>query len=129
MLSLERRGGFLMGLGLGAGIWLLSPLVTGRREPWDAEGLYYLAALFGSGVLGGLLAPHAWLSVAVGIFVGQTLVLVTGVIRDPASGGLWPLGLVFLAFYSVVALLGAGLGAAAQPLTRRFLNSHRARRP
>jgi hypothetical protein len=118
-----------MGLGLGAAIWLLSPLVTGRREPWDAQGLYYLGALFGSGVVGGLLAPHAWFSVAVGILVGQALVLLAGVVRDPASGGLWPLGLVFLAFYSVVALLGAALGAAAQPSARRLLDSHRARKP
>jgi hypothetical protein len=113
-----------LGLGLGAAIWLLSPLVTGHREPWDAEGLYYLAALLGGGALGGFLAPHAWFSVAVGIFVGQALVLVAGLITNPASGGLWPLGVVFLAFYSVVALMGAALGAAAQPSVRRLLNPH-----
>jgi len=111
---LERRGGFLLGLGLGAAIWLLSPLVTGRREPWDAEGPYYLAALFGSGILGGLFAPQHWLSAAVGIFGGQTLMLLAGVLTDPSSGGLWPLGLMFLALYSVVALAGAGLGAGAR---------------
>jgi hypothetical protein len=117
MLKLDRRAGLLIGVGLGAAIWLVSPLITGRREPWDAEGGYYPAALLGAGVLGGVLAPRHWLSVALGVFGGQVVVLLGGVMAEPASGGLWPLGVSFLAFYSVLALLGAGLGAGV----RRFL--------
>jgi hypothetical protein len=119
--SLNRRGGLLVGLGLGAAIWLLSPLATGRREPWDAEGPYYLAALFGSGVLGGFLAPQHWVGAALGIFGGQALVLLAGVLTDPASGGLWPLGLMFLVLYTVFALAGAGLGAGARHYGTRRL--------
>ena len=116
MMTLDRRAALLIGAGLGAAIWLASPLVTGRREPWDAEGVYYPAALLGAGVLGGLLAPQHWLNVALGVFSGQVVVLMGGVVAEPGSGGLWPLGVLFLAGYAVLALLGAGLGASV----RRF---------
>ena len=115
-----RGYGFLIGLSLGAAIWLLSPLVTGRREPWDAEGAYYVGTLFGAGILGGLAVPTHWGSTTFGVFTGQALVLLGGVLAEPASGGLWPLGLVFLGFYSVLALFGTGVGATLHRLwTRR----------
>jgi len=106
-----RGHGFLIGLSLGASIWLISPLVTGRREPWDAEGGYYVGTLFGAGILGGLAVPTHWGSTTFGVFAGQALVLLAGVLGDSARGGLWPLGLIFLGFYSVLALLGTGVGA------------------
>ena len=110
---------FLIGLVIGAAIWWLSPLITGRREPWDAEGGYYAGSLLGAGVLGGLLLPeHSHWFVA-GIFVGQVLVLLGAVLRDPSSGGLWPLGVVFMALYSLLALLGATLGSGVRRLRNR----------
>jgi hypothetical protein len=105
---------FLIGVGLGALIWLLSPVVTGRREPWDAPVGYYYGALLGAGILGGFAAPAHWGATALGVFAGQALVLLGGVLVTPASGGLWPLGLLFLGVYSVLSLLGAGIGAAAR---------------
>jgi hypothetical protein len=107
----RRWSAFLIGVVLGAAIWLLSPWITGRSEPWDAEGGYYPGALLAAGALAGLLIPMHWGSATLGIFVGQVLVIVGGVLADPASGGLWPLGLIFLAGYSVLALVGALLGA------------------
>jgi hypothetical protein len=103
---------FLLGLIFGAAIWLLSPWITGRSEPWDAEGWYYRGTLLAAGLLGGLLVPQNWPSVALGTFAGQLLVILGGVLADPASGALWPLGLVFLGMYTVLALIGALLGAA-----------------
>jgi hypothetical protein len=103
---------FLLGLIFGSAIWLLSPWLTGRSEPWDAEGGYYPGALLAGGALGGIIVPLHWPSVAAGIFAGQLLVIIGGVLADPASGGLWPLGIAFLAIYSVLALVGALLGAA-----------------
>ena len=111
MLKLNRRAALLIGFGLGAVIWLMSPLITGQREPWDAEGGYYAGALLVAGSLGGVLAPRHWLSVALGVFGGQVVVLLAGVIAHPANAGLWPLGVAFLGIYSVLALLGAVLGA------------------
>jgi hypothetical protein len=107
----RRWTAFLIGVILGASIWLLSPWITGRSEPWDAESGYYPGALLLAGAVGGLLVPMHWSSVTLGIVVGQVLVILGGVLADPASGGLWPLGLIFLAGYSVLALVGALLGA------------------
>ena len=112
MIKSGRRSAFLLGFALGAAIWLLSPVITRHREPWDAQGGYYLGALVLTGLLGGLALPQHWGSVAIGIFAGQAVVLLGGVVADPASGGLWPLGLVFLVAYSVLGLVGAGVGTA-----------------
>lgn len=111
--------GLPIGLTLGAGIWLLSASVTGRQEPWDSPGMYYATALVGAGAIGGFLIPEHWAEVAVGIFTGQAVVLVARVLSDPATGGLWPLGVLFLGLYSLLALVGAGLGSGL----RRFLGS------
>lgn len=112
MIKPRRQSAFLLGFALGAAIWLLSPVITGHREPWDAEGGYYPAALLLTGILGGLAMPPHWGSVAIGIFAGQAAVLLGGVVAEPASGGLWPLGLLFLAANSVLGLVGAGVGTA-----------------
>jgi len=110
---------FLTGLLIGGAIWWLSPLITGSREPWDAEGVYYAGSLLGAGLFGGLLLPGQWRWFVVGVFVGQVLVLLAGVLRDPSTGGLWPLGLIFLALYSVLTLLGAALGSGLRRLGNR----------
>jgi hypothetical protein len=119
MVKPNRGSGLLIGLVLGAAIWLLSPLITGHREPWDAESGYYPGALLSAGVLGGLVAPTRWGSVAIGIFAGQVLVLLGGVMVGPADGGLWPLGVLFLGLYSVLALVGAALGTTLRRLRNR----------
>jgi hypothetical protein len=112
VIKSNRRSAFLLGSVLGASIWLLSPVITGSREPWDADGGYYPGALVLTGILGGLVMPQHWGSIAIGIFAGQAVVLLGGVFAEPASGGLWPLGLLFLAVYSVLGLVGAGVGTA-----------------
>jgi hypothetical protein len=103
--------GLPIGLALGAGIWVLSASITGHSEPWDSPGMYYAASLLGAGVIGGFLVPGHWAEVAVGVFTGQAVVLVARVMAEPASGGLWPLGILFIGLYSLLALLGAGLGS------------------
>jgi hypothetical protein len=109
--------GLPIGLVLGAGIWVLSASITGRQEPWDSPGLYYAAALVVAGLVGGFLVPAHWAEVAVGVFIGQAVVLLARVMADPANGGLWPLGLLLLGFYSLLSLLGAGLGSRLRRLT------------
>lgn len=104
----------LIGLVIGAAIWWLSPLITGRLEPWDAGSGYYEGALLGAGILGGLLLPEHSRWFVIGIFVGQVLVLLAGVLKEPSSGGLWPLGVVFLALYSLLAMVGAMVGSAVR---------------
>ncbi len=108
--------GLPIGLALGAAIWVLSSSLTGHREPWDAAGMNYPAALVVAGALGGFLVPGHWGEVGAGIFTGQALVLLGRVMSDPGSGGLWPLGLLVLALYSLLALVGALIGSTL----RRF---------
>ena len=110
--------GLPIGLALGAGIWILSTSITGHQEPWDSPGMYYAASLLGAGVIGGLLVPGHWAEVAVGVFTGQAMVLLAGVLAEPASGGLWPLGILFLGFYSLLALVGARLGSGLRRALR-----------
>jgi hypothetical protein len=73
--------------------------------------MYYAAALLAAGLTGGFLVPAHWAEVAVGVFIGQALVLLARVLADPAEGGLWPLGVLLIGFYSLLSLLGAGLGS------------------
>jgi hypothetical protein len=108
--------GLPIGLALGAAIWVLSSALTGSSEPWDAPGFYYAGALIGSGAVGGLLVPGHWIEVAIGIFAGQAVVLLARVLAEPADGGLWPLGVLFLALYALLALAGAMLGSALRRL-------------
>jgi hypothetical protein len=112
MESPRGRSVFVIGLACGAIIWVLSPLITGQAEPWDAAGAYYPGALFIAGLLASLALPGNAGRVALGIFAGQGLVLIGRVIADPSSGGLWPLGILFLGLYSVLALIGAVVGSA-----------------
>jgi hypothetical protein len=103
--------GLPIGLVLGAGIWVLSASITGRQEPWDSPGMYYAGALLGAGLIGGFLVPAHWAEVAVGVFIGQAVVLLARVMADAANGGLWPFGLLLLGFYSLLSLLGSALGS------------------
>jgi hypothetical protein len=108
---IQISSGLPIGLVLGACIWVLSASITGRQEPWDSPGMYYAAALLAAGLIGGFLVPAHWAEVAVGVFIGQALVLLARVLADPADGGLWPLGVLLIGFYSLLSLLGAALGS------------------
>lgn len=109
--------------GAGALIWAVSPRVTGTREPWDADGPYYVGALavagFGVGLLTSSREP-AWsgatrprslidlgllLAIYSGIFGGQLAYMIAFL----PAGPLLVLGVVFLGAFSVVAVLAAAI--------------------
>jgi len=90
----------------GAAIWALSPVWSGQREPWDAGGLYYPAALFLAGIVLGAIGPRAIWAHAVGIALGQLLYMLMFLPLGP----LLLLGVVFLIAYSLLTLGGAALG-------------------
>jgi len=98
---------FLLAVALGLTIWLLSPWVTGQREPWDSASPYYLGSLFVAGALTGFLGPRPFWLWPLGIWLGQLVVLLAG-----PWGPLLPLGIVFLLAFTLVALAGAAVGAA-----------------
>jgi hypothetical protein len=95
---------------LGASIWFFSECLTGHREPWDAQGGIYPLLLVIAGFLPACLTPGGFWRWATGVFVGQLTAFMVMSVQQP--GALWPVGIGFLAAYSLWGLLGATLGAA-----------------
>jgi hypothetical protein len=113
---------FAVAVFLGAGVWFLSPLFTGLREPWDAQSGYYYYALLVAGFLPGCLSTRRFWSWALGVWLGQVAAFVVLFVTTPAVGAnLWPVGLLFLTFCSLLSLAGASSGAALHVLLFRFL--------
>jgi hypothetical protein len=96
---------FTVGLLLGMAIWWTSPALTGKPEPWDAEGRYYLGALFVAGAFATVFLPKAFWLAPIGVYVGQLLFCLY--VYDPEGASLWPLGMVLAVFYCIAALAGA----------------------
>lgn len=91
----------------GAALWALSPLLTGRREPWDAQLPYYWVGLL---VIGMVFARYtkrraALPLVLLGLYLGQ----VAWGLFALGAGNLLPVGLVALALYLFPAWVGARL--------------------
>jgi hypothetical protein len=96
---------FMVGSCLGFIIWSLSSVVTGEIEPWDAQGkalYYYPLALFFSGVFGGALCPKNYKITVFGIYLGQLLYMILFI----RVGPLVAVGIIVLAFYTLLAFLG-----------------------
>jgi len=92
---------------LAAAIWALSMPITGHSEPWDAEALYYPVALGVAGVISGAIIPkHLWAH-----YVGALLGQVAYELVFLKLGPLFMVGLLFLAGYGIVFVLGAALAA------------------
>jgi hypothetical protein len=110
---------------LGALIWLLSLPLAGHREPWDAAPGYYPIALIVAGFLPACFAADRfWLS-ALGAWFGQLIGFAILLLRpdEPGSGAsFWPLGLVFVCFYSLLSLFGAIIGAGVHKALRRLFS-------
>jgi hypothetical protein len=98
----------LVAAGSSAAIWALSVPLTGKAEPWDAESPYYFVALAAAGGLSGAIVPrHLWAH-----YLGAVLGQATYELAFLKLGPLFPLGLVFLAGYSLIFLAGAALVAS-----------------
>jgi hypothetical protein len=90
-----------------ASVWALSPLLAGHREPWDADGFFYVVALVVAGSVAGLLVPRPLWAHYLGAFVGQ---LGYEALFLPL-GPLFVLGAAFLLGYSLIFLAAAALAA------------------
>jgi len=93
-----------IGVILGLLIWVLSPILTGELEPWDAQknAKYYPIALFLCGFIACIPYPHKYLSATFGVFVGQILFLLFF-----RFGPFILIGTMMVALYNFVALFGA----------------------
>jgi hypothetical protein len=104
----------LVSAGAGVVVWALSPWLAGQREPWDAEGFYYVGALVVAGVAAGLLTPRPFWAHYLGALIGQLVyaILVLGV------SPLLIVGAVFLLGYTLIFLVGAVVAAQMRGLVR-----------
>ena len=100
-----------------ASIWLLTPVLTSQREPWDADGSFYIVALLIAGAVAGVIAPRPLWAHYAGSFAGQLgyeLVFLR-------IGSLVLIGAVFLLVYCAVYSLAAALAAFIRGrLAKRF---------
>ena len=116
---MRRYSSFLIATFGGLFLWILSPLIFGLSEPWDASPVFYFASLFVLGIFCGLVSETAFLPAWLGAFVGQAAFLVYLTFRpDYSAQGLEILGLFFAAFYSVLA----GLGTLVASIFKRVQN-------
>ncbi len=88
-------------------VWALSPWLAGHREPWDADGLFYIVALVVAGSLAGLLAPKPLWAHYIGAIVGQ---LGYELVFLPI-GPLFLLGAAFLLGYCIIFVVAAAIAA------------------
>jgi hypothetical protein len=62
---------FVLSMTLGAGVWGLSPFLTGHKEPWDASSpMYFLSLLIGGFSLA-MICPRLFWVPVLGIYFGQ----------------------------------------------------------
>ena len=105
-----------VGVLLGMAIWWTAPILSGQVEPWDAEGKYYLQALFVAGFLAAAFSPRAFWVAPIGIYIGQLLYCLY--LYEPEGTTYWPLSMVLAVFYCVAALVGALAGAISMSLLK-----------
>lgn len=111
---------FIISAAAGAAIWLITPLLTSHREPWDADGNFYLVALVVAGTVAGTIAPKPLWAHYAGSFAGQFAyeVLFLGI------GPLVIVGAVFLTGYCALYATAAGFaGWMRGPIQKRFRQS------
>jgi hypothetical protein len=108
---------WLIAIFAGVMLWLVAGVLSGQREPWDADAYWkgaYPAAMFVCAALGYLWPIRAW-RWPLALFEAQLLGMW---LRSGEIGNLWPLGMMLLAVLALpgvaVALLAAQWARAAR---------------
>ncbi len=102
----------IFGLILGAAIWLLSPVITGHGEPWDARNGYYPVALIASGLIIGLAVRRWTLLAILGLYFGQAIIM--AIPDGPGNRAPWYFGAILLAFFTTIPLAASLLVVATR---------------
>jgi hypothetical protein len=119
-MSQKRKALRLLGLGIlcGAAIWVFSPWLTGRTEPWDADLPIWSLSWLLAAVLGGLVGHVRGILLPLGYGLGQMLVTVRSL-----NGEFGPLGWMFIVGFAALAVAGTlaiiGITALIKRLARR----------
>lgn len=103
---------FLIAFTTGFTVWALSPWLTGYKEPWDAPGVYYYAALLLAGMLSGLVIAKPLWAHYTGCIFGQLVYALVFLSLGPLAA----VGLLFLIIWSLIFLCGVFLGSRVHTL-------------
>jgi peptidoglycan/LPS O-acetylase OafA/YrhL len=115
MPRFTRRAVIMTGFALGLAIWAVPLLLFNQAEPWNGRGPAYALALVVAGFVVGFLGPRQVFAAVAGVFGGQLMALIAGMIRDSSARELWLVSLLLVAGYTFVATgAGALLGTAAR---------------
>lgn len=117
-----------LGAGLGIAIWVLSPWLTGRTEPWDADAPIWPLSWLVVAACGGLTGRVRGVCLPLGYALGQLGVT----LRSAFVGEFGVLGWMFIVGYAIVAvaITLAMVGIAALVRSRMSTHgSHASRRP
>jgi len=100
---------YVLSAAMGVALWIMVAMVTGNREPWDANvywtGAYPLAVI-GSAFLGYLFPEKAWRWAAVVMLMQLVVMTIRG-----SDLSLWPLALIVLAILTIPPALVGMLAA------------------
>jgi len=110
-----------VGVLLGIAVWVFSPWLTGKVEPWDADAPIWALSWLLLAVLGGFVGHLRGVCLPLGYGVGQMLIT----IRSPFIGEFRALGWAFIAGYAAVAavvtLAVVGVGGWLKRLWRSHI--------
>lgn len=104
------------GVALGAGVWLLSPWLTGHVEPWDAEAPIWPASWLLMAIAAGGTGRPRGLLLVVGYALGQMLMTIKPVLGSEFGA----LGWLFILAWMAAALVISLALVAARALLKRF---------
>jgi hypothetical protein len=96
---------FMVAAATSAIIWVATPWLTGKREPWDANFPFYVLSLLAAGGVAGFLAPKPLWAHYLGSFAGQLSYEIVFL----KIGPLILLGAAFLLGYCFVFMIAAGV--------------------
>ena len=111
------------GMLLGVAIWLFSPWLTGRIEPWDAHAPIWSLSWLLVAVLGGLTGHVRGACLPLGYALGQMLVTVKSVF----IGQFGAMGWMFIGGYAAVAVVATFMLAGATVLVKRLWRAKQTR--
>jgi len=89
-----------LGIMMGAAIWIFSPWLTGKIEPWDADQPIWTLSWLVVAILGGLIGHVRGVCLPLGYALGQMLVTIKSVF----VGQFGALGWIFIGTYAAVAV-------------------------
>lgn len=126
MPRLSRRSVLIAGFIAGIAVWLFPYLLLGESEPWDGHGPAYPLTLLLLGLVLGFFGPGRPGAAVAGVFAGQLLALIYGILTNPTRRETWMISVLLLGGYTfVVTGIGGLLGGA---LRKRFLPQGEANR-